>query len=121
MVNIERGTIMKQFAIVSFVILMTVIFSAGFLAMPGKTEAGVVPLEGIKYDVNFSLEENLKMFVGKKVYITLDSGKTLAGIVKDTGTHLLWLEKLEGKEFFDALIRIDTINAIDTRFRDMKP
>jgi len=112
---------MKQFAIVSFAILLTVMFSAGFLATPGKTEAGVVPLEGIKYDVNFSLEENLKMFVGKKVYITLDSGKTFAGIVKETGNHLMWLEKLEGKEFFDALIRINSITAIDTRFRDLKP
>ena len=53
--------------------------------------------------------------------MTLDSGKTFVGIVKEVGNHLMWLEKLEGKEFFDALIRINSITAIDTRFRDLKP
>ena len=112
---------MKRFTILSLAILLTALFSAVFLTTPGKTEAGVVPIEGIKYDVNFPLEENLKLFVGKKVYVTLDSGKTFAGIVKEAGNHLMWLEKLEGKEFFDALIRINSITAIDTRFRDLKP
>ena len=112
---------MKQFTILSLAIFLTVLFSPGFTTTPGKAEAGVVPIEEIKYDVNFPLEENLKLFVGKKVYVTIDSGKTFAGIVKEAGNHLLWLEKLEGKEFFDALIRINSITAIDTRFRDLKP
>ena len=112
---------MKQLTIVSIAILLTVMFSVGFLTTPEKAEAGVVPLEGIKYDVNFSLEDNLKLFVGKRVYVTIDSGKTFAGIVKEVGNHLMWLEKLEGKDFFDALIRINSITAVDTKFRDMKP
>jgi hypothetical protein len=112
---------MKQLTILSLAILLTVLFSVGFLTTPQKAEAGVVSLEGIKYDVNFSLEDNLKLFVGKRVYVTLDSGKTFVGIVREVGNHLMWLEKLEGKEFFDALIRINSITAIDTRFRDLKP
>jgi len=111
----------KQLTILSLAILLTVLFSVGFLATPQKAESGVVPLEGIKYDVNFSLEDNLKLFVGKRVYVTLDSGKTFVGIVKEVGNHLMWLEKLEGKEFFDALLRINSITAIDSRFRDLKP
>ncbi|MBU2622643.1 MAG: hypothetical protein KKD92_10035 [Proteobacteria bacterium] len=89
----------KQMTILSLAILLTALFSVGFLTVPGKAEAGVVPLEGIKYDVNFSLEDNLKSFVGKKVYVTLDSGKTFAGIVKETGNHLLWLENWTAKSF----------------------
>ncbi len=112
---------MKQLKILSFAILLTVIFSADFLTFPGKTEAGVVPLDGMQYNVNISIEDNLKSLAGKRVYVTLDSGKTFTGTVKEVGNHLLWLEKLEGKEFFDALIRINTITAIDTRFRDLKP
>ncbi len=110
----------KQLTILSLAILLTTLFSVGFLTIPGKADAGVVPLEGIKYDVNFSLEDNLKLFIGMKVYVTLDSGKTFAGNVKEVGNHLIWLEKLDGKEFFDALIRINSITAIDTRFRDLK-
>ncbi len=112
---------MKQLTILSIAILLTVMFSVGFLTTFQKAEAGVIPLEGIKYDVNYSLEDNLKLFVGKRVYVTLDSGKTFIGVVKEVGNHLMWLEKLEGKEFFDALIRINSITAIDTRFRDLKP
>jgi len=88
---------MKQLKILSLAILLTVPFSLGFLTTPEKAEAGVVSLEGIKYDVNFSLEDNLKSLAGKRVYVTLDSGKTFTGTVKEVGNHLLWLEKLEGK------------------------
>jgi hypothetical protein len=30
------------------------------------------------------------------------------------------LEKLEGKDYFDALLRIENIIAIDTKFRDIQ-
>lgn len=41
-------------------------------------------------------------------------------MVKDIGNQLVHLEKLEGKEFFDALIRTEEICAIETRFRTMQ-
>lgn len=83
-----------------------------------KTE--LVAVEGVGYNVEASLADNLTALVGKKVYVTLDSGKTLTGFVKAVGNHLLHLEKLAGKDYFDALIRIEDIGAIDTRFRDIK-
>ncbi len=73
--------------------------------------------EEISYDVNSSLADNLKSLMGKKVYVSLDSGKTFAGFVKEVGNHLIHLEKLDGKDYFDALIQIENINAIDTMFR----
>jgi small nuclear ribonucleoprotein (snRNP)-like protein len=73
--------------------------------------------ETIKYLVNASIADNLKSLLGKQVYVTLDSGKTFAGFVKEVGNHLLHLEKLQDKDYFDALIKIENISAIDTRFR----
>lgn len=73
--------------------------------------------ETIKYLVNASISDNLKSLAGKQVYVTLDSGKTFAGFVKEVGDHLLHLEKLQDKDYFDALIKIQNISAIDTRFR----
>ena len=73
--------------------------------------------ETIKYLVNASIADNLKSLLGKQVYVTLDSGKTFAGLVKEVGNHLLHLEKLQDKDYFDALIKIENISAIDTRFR----
>ena len=92
---------------------------AAMLLLPavGQAEMKVVPVEGVGYDVGASLVDNLRTLVGKRVYVTLDSGKVFAGTVKEVGDHLLHLEKLDRKDFFDGLIRIDSIGAIDTRFR----
>ncbi len=81
-------------------------------------KAEVASIEGASYNVNSSIAANLKALAGKKVNITLNSGNALSGFVKEVGNHLIHLEKLDGKDFCDALIRIDAISAIDTRFRD---
>ena len=100
-------------------ITLAMMFSVAFLILPTVVEAKakVVAIEGMSYNVNSSLEDNLKSLIGKKVYVTLDSGKTLSGFVKEVGNHLIHIEKLDGKDFFDALIRIENISAIESRFR----
>jgi hypothetical protein len=82
---------------------------------PAQTQADTV--EGMGYNVEASMSDNLKALGGKKVYVTLKSGKTLAGTIGRVSTGFLHLEQLEGREYFDALIRIDDISAIDARFR----
>jgi hypothetical protein len=63
-------------------------------ALPPDVLAGpqVVPVEGVGYSVESSLVDNLKLFVGKKVSLTLDSGVLMAGLVKGVGDHLVHLE-----------------------------
>ncbi|MHC1743030.1 MAG: hypothetical protein AB9873_08365 [Syntrophobacteraceae bacterium] len=80
-------------------------------------QAKVPATEGMSYNANSSMADNLKALTGKKVSIHLGGGKTLTGVVKEVGSNLVQLEKLEGKEFFDALVTISAIEAIDTRFR----
>lgn len=115
---------MKRSKLVGFVgLALAIVFFVTIFLLPAEASAAkakVVALEGISYNVNSSLVKNLKSLIGKKVYVTLDSGKTLAGLVKEVGKNLMHLEKLEGKDYFDALIRIENISAIDTRFRDFK-
>ena len=89
-------------------------------SLEASAETKVFAIEGIRYNVNFSLQDNLKSLLGKKIYVTLSSGKTFAGFVKEVGDHLVHLEKLDGKSYFDALIRIEDISAIDTKFRDVQ-
>ena len=83
-----------------------------------NADSKVVAIEGMSYNVDSSMADNLKSLAGKKVYVTLESGKTLSGMVKSVGNHLVHLEKLDGKDYFDALIRMDNISAIDAKFRD---
>jgi small nuclear ribonucleoprotein (snRNP)-like protein len=97
-----------------------IMFSAAFSALPSEVNAKTAAIEGVSYNVDADLLDNFKLFIGKKVNVTLESGKTLSGIVKKVGAHLIHLEKLDGKEFYDALIRIEDVSAIDTRFREFK-
>ena len=110
----------QMFGFVGFALAITFFVTAFVLPRVAEAKAKIVTIEGISYNVNSSLADNLKSLVGKKVYVTLDSGKTFTGFVKEVGNHLMHLEKLDGNEYFDALIRLENISAIDTRFRNIK-
>ena len=101
---------------------LIILLCVTILMLPTEVEAKtkIVVIEGISYNVDLSLTDNLKSLTGKKIYVTLDSGKTFTGFVKKVGNHLMHLEKLDGKDYFDALIRIENISAIDTRFREVQ-
>lgn len=103
-------------------LVLAILLNVTIVMLPAEAEAkkNTVAIEGVNYNVNASLADNLKSLIGKKVYVTLDSGKTFAGFVKEVGNHLIHLEKLDGKDYFDALLRIENISAIDTKFRDIQ-
>ena len=102
-------------------ILVLIVLGCGmFFTTPVRAGAKVVTIEGVSYDVNAAVRDNLKSLVGKKIKVMLVSGSTVSGLVKDVGNHLVHVEKLDGSNFFDALIRIDNITAISTQFRQFK-
>lgn len=92
--------------------------SSTYILQEANKKTKVVPIKGINYNINASMVDNLKSLTGKKVNITLNSGKTFGGIVKKVGDHLVHLEKINGKDYFDALIVIEDISAIDAKFRE---
>ncbi len=112
---------MKKVKILSSLgLVLVILFSAMFFMLPVKAVAQVVAHEGVKFEVSQSMRDNLKMFIGKSMYINLKSGKTYQGILKSVGDHLIHLDKVSERNFFDALIRIDDISAIEAQFRDYK-
>lgn len=101
------------------VLLLAVVFiSVPLFSARSEAQNKAIPIEGVGYNVNASMVDNLKSLIGKVVYISLDSGKTYTGLVKVVGDQLIHVERLQGKEYFDALISIESIRAIDTKFRD---
>ncbi len=102
-------------------ILALMLIVAIFFVFPVAVQArSVVALEDVNFNVSGSTKDNLKTCVGKDILIHLRSGKTFQGYVKSVGDHFVHLEKLSGREFYDVLIRIEDIGAIEAKFRDMK-
>lgn len=110
--------------IVGFVLVVVLALTMGWglsVLSPAQSHAGnVVAVEGATFDTALSLADNLKSYTGKMVIVHLKTGSTLQGNVKSVGKDLVHLEKLAGKEYFDALIRIEEIGAVEARFREVK-
>ncbi len=90
------------------------------MALPNLTSAApndIVRIDGVVYRVDLPLVDNLKALKGKKVTLHLHSGTQITGRIKAVHRELLHLEKIQQREFMDALIRIERISAMETRFR----
>ena len=55
--------------------------------------------------------------VGKQVTLKLDSGEELSGVVRTVGQHVVHVEKIAGKEFFDAVVDLDEVSAVLIRVK----
>jgi hypothetical protein len=120
----DEEVIMKRKDQVALLVVLTIAMCWGmslfFEAEAQAQQKKVTALEGAEFDTAASLADNIKNFSGKDVFVHLRSGKTVQGYVKSVGNVLIHLEKLSGRDFYDALIRIEDISAIEVKFRDMK-
>lgn len=65
----------------------------------------------------YGVKDFLSAQVGKRVSVRTDAGETLEGTVTKVGDHLLHLSKLTGKDFYDAIVRIDKISSMTIRVK----
>lgn len=100
-------------------IALAMMLGIGLFLTPGGPSAEEKDTESVRYNLNLSFLDNLVIFKGKKVYVTLSSGSTLLGTVKEVKNGMLHLEKLSNRSYYDALILIDDISAVDAQFRGM--
>ncbi len=101
-------------------LLMVSLLALG-LAAPGAASASkgnpVVEVAGMEFNAGHSMQENLKAHLGKRLTLYLSSGAQITGSVKAVGEHMVYLEKITRRDFMDALVRIETIEAIEGQFR----
>ena len=73
-----------------------------------------------KFDLNAGagVKDILKDQVGKRVSIRLDAGEDMEGTVTKVGDQLVHISKLSRRDFYDAVVRIDKINAVIIRVRE---
>ncbi|MHA1941310.1 MAG: hypothetical protein ACW97P_06260 [Candidatus Hodarchaeales archaeon] len=89
----------------TFLVVTSMIIS---LTATAVTAAGY----DIKFSDDASLQTSLLQFQGKSVEVRLKSGDQLSGRLSNVGSHVILLKELQGKEFYDALVRIDEIGAV---------
>jgi hypothetical protein len=67
-----------------------------------------------KYELRSSttVREALTENINKRVTVRMDTGDNLEGTVSKVGDSLVHLSKLTGKDFYDAVVRIDKIGAV---------
>lgn len=75
----------------------------------------VAAQDKIELRQDIGIKEALIQFTGKRVSVTLDSGTAYEGILTKVGDHLVHISRLTGKEYFDAVIRIEKISALVVR------
>ncbi len=63
------------------------------------------------------IAEVLRARQGKSVTLLLRSGKEYGGTVAEVRGQSVVLKSLAGKEFYDALIRLDDVSAVEIRNR----
>jgi hypothetical protein len=112
---------MKRTSGIASTITILIVLTAVLVNSPLTAHARALsPVKDASFSVSASMGENLKNYLGKDVVIYLSSGKNFQSYVKNIGDQLIHLEKIAGKDFYDALIRIDDIIAIEAKFREMK-
>ena len=99
----------KKMVIAGFCLLLLCAAAPGAFAAEAK--------DAVQLNAATSLVDNLTALKGKAVTVTLAGGQTVSGIVKEVSGGLLHLERLSQKEFYDGLVILDKIAAVETRVR----
>ncbi len=89
------------------------------LPILGAPAAATPAAEATTFDVSADdvIKANLDKMVGQSITLRLDSGEEMGGVVSKVGDTAVHLSSLTGKEFFDAIIPLDRVNAIVVRVK----
>ena len=66
---------------------------------------------------NYTIKDVLIKLRTKETLIILKSGKEYSGIIKNVGQFYVVLEQTGSRSFYDSIIRIEDISAIEIRVR----
>ena len=97
----------KKGIVAVFIVVLCFSLSQNLFAQEGKFEL----------NKDYGIKEILTGYVGKRVAIRLDGGEEIEGIVSSVGDHLVHISKLSKRDFYDAVVQIDKINALIIRVR----
>jgi len=65
-----------------------------------------------------TIKNVLEGYTGKMVIVRLNSGAELQGIVTKVGNVVVHLSKISTRDYYDAVVKIDTISAVLVKVRN---
>ncbi len=81
-------------------------------------EKAATPDKAVRFEEQDNVASVLRRLEGRAVKIRLaGSGDEIAGKVQKVGKDLVHLSEIGGREFYDALIRIDQVSAVVVQVR----
>jgi hypothetical protein len=89
-------------------LLLAVFASSCLLALP-------VQAQELKITANDTVQTVLGARLGKLVTVRLTGGQEITGTVREASSKLLVLGAISGREFFDAAIPLEKIEAVLVR------
>lgn len=96
-------------------LVLSLLTMGGVLAAASTPAVGQAPERLLQPD---SIRSNLERHAGKQVTVRLVSGEEFTGTVAAVGSSEVHLARLERRDFYDAVIRIDQIAAVIVRMRE---
>ncbi len=94
-------------------VVLVLVLALGVLAMAGAWAQSVTPPAAGAQTIRTVLAER----IAKPVTLQLDSGQELTGVVRSVGERVVQLERLSGREFYDAYVDLDEVAAVIVRAR----
>jgi hypothetical protein len=82
------------------------------------TCTGALAADEVRISGNDTVQSVLTSLKGKRVTVRVRSGQELTGTVRDATGRLVQLGGLSGKEFYDAVIPLDAVDAVLVRTKD---
>jgi len=93
-------------------VLATIMLCAAHApARAGDAKPGLTTTGGVR-------EALSKLGEGRDVEVVLNNGKSYHGKIASVGNETVLLTQIAGKEFYDVLIELDSVAAVELRVRD---
>jgi hypothetical protein len=101
---VEENTMHKTLAVLSI---------AAALACPAVTAAAELRISG-----NDSVQTVLTAQKGARVTVRVRSGQDITGVVRDVNARVVQIGAVSGREFFDAVVPLEAVDAVFVRTKD---
>lgn len=92
--------------------------SAVLISVALACAAAAAQCAELRLGANDTIQTVLSGQKGARVTVRLRSGQEFAGIVREVNSRVVQLGAVGGKEFFDAVVPLDQVEAVFLRTRD---